>query len=91
MALWTAILDRKGPIALGILLSIAAYAVFDALLDQYVTVLAGATAGGAGYLFAGRGTTGSLDAKQMDDAFAWGFGALIGVIAMHTLSQGGLV
>lgn len=91
MEMWHAIVARKGLVLLGIAVTAIAYAVFHAVLDEYVTVLAGAAGAGAGYLYARRGTTAPLDETRSDDAYAWGLGALVGVLAMHTLVQGGVL
>ena len=89
MELWSAIVARKGLILIGFAVTAVAYGALHAILDEYVTVLAGAAGAGAGYLYARRGSQGPLDATRTDDAYAWGLGALVGVVAMHTLVQGG--
>lgn len=89
MELWHAIVARKGLILLGACVTAIAYAVLHAVLDEYVTPLAAAAGAGAGYLYARRGTSAPLDEARSDDAYAWAFGALMGVLAMHTLVQGG--
>lgn len=91
MELWNAILARKAHVLLGILLTAGVYGALHMVLDEYVTVLAGAAGAGAGYLAARRGSSGPLDDARSDDAFAWSFGALVGVLAMHTLAQGGVI
>lgn len=91
MELWHAIMARKGLILMGTCATAIAYGVIHAVLDEYVTVLAGAAGVGAGYLYARRGTRAPLDETRTDDAFAWGLGALVGVLAMHTLVQGGVL
>jgi hypothetical protein len=89
MELWNAVLARKGLVLLGLVVAAVLYAVGNALLDEYVAVLAGAGGAYAGYAYAGRGTREPLDEARSDDAYAWGLGTLIGVLAMHTLAQGG--
>ncbi len=89
MELWNAIVARKGLVLLGAAVTAILYAIGNAFLDEYVSPLAGVAGAYAGYAYARRGTQGPLDAMRTDDACAWGLGSLIGVLAMHTLAQGG--
>jgi hypothetical protein len=89
MELWNAVVVRKGLVSLGMLVTAVLYAIGNALLDEYVTLLAGAGGAYAGFAYLRRGSHGPLDEARTDDVYAWGLGTLIGVLAMHTLAQGG--
>jgi len=89
MEFWNAVLARKGLVLCGLVVTSVLYAGANTLLDEYVTVVAGAGGAYLGFAVAKRGTNGPLDDARTDDAFAWGLGCLVGVLAMHTLAQGG--
>lgn len=89
MELWNAVVARKGLVLLGFATSALLYALANALLDEYVTVLAGAGGAYAGYAWVARGGPRPLDERRTDDACAWWLGTLIGVLGMHTLAQAG--
>jgi len=89
MELWNAVVARRGLVLFGMAVTAALYAVANALLDEYMTLIAGALGAYAGYAYVSRGSQGPLDDARADDACAWGLGTLIGVLTMHTLTQGG--
>ena len=91
MELVHAISARAGLVALGALVTAVIYAAAHAMLDEYVTLLAGAAGAYAGYAWVARGASRPLEDARVDDAYAWGLGALFGVLGMHTLVQGGLL
>ena len=91
MELWKAIVGRLGGILSGLAATAVLYAACNALMDEYVTIAAGGSGAALGYWLASRGADGPLDDARTDDAFAWGFGALLGVLLMHTFAQGGLL
>jgi hypothetical protein len=91
MELWNTVLARRTLVLLGILATSVLYAVAHAFLDEYVTIIAGGGGAYAGYAYVQRGSSGELNDAQIDDAYAWGLGTLIGVLAMHTVVQGGLL
>ena len=83
-----AVKDRIQFVLLGMLVSAIAYGVLHSLLDEYVTPLAGAVGVYAGILYARRGGSGSLQAGQVDDAYAWGLGTLLGVFLLAVTRNG---